>query len=58
VPAIGIALVISYLTHSTTVPRRKDDDEDASKEIIRSVVTAIASPFLVLLFGWIVHQFM
>ena len=51
-PAIGIALVISYLTHQTI------DCESKKKELEEKVAYAalvILRPFFVLFFGWVVH---
>jgi len=55
-PAIGIALVVSYLTHQ--ISSGKKDDRAASDQIGKMIVHAIVGPLFTLLFGWVVHLFM
>lgn len=56
VQAIGIALVVSFLTRKTDT---KDDDTRSTKEkfAVASIAVFIA-PAFALFFGWIVHFFM
>ena len=56
VQAIGIALVISYLTHQRVdceKPKR-----EYSELIAGAVIDAILTPLFVLFIGWFVHLFM
>ncbi len=55
-PAIGIAIVISYLTHQ--VNAKKDDGESFGKKMVRGIVLTTLEPSFALLFGYIVHLFM
>ena len=57
VPAIGIAMVVSYLTHQTHESEKKDDDGIGVK-IFKAVILSLGKPAFTLLFGWIVHLFM
>lgn len=50
--AIGIALVVGYMTKSYDNKKSEDD------EIIGAIITAFIRPFMVLGIGWIVLQFM
>jgi len=51
--AIGVALVVTYLTYHSAGSDIKDGTEEAVK---RTVFQALF-PLLALGFGWIVHQF-
>ena len=54
-PAIGLALVVSYLTHQNI------DCEPKKKEAVEKGVyftMLVLRPFFVLFFGWIVHLYM
>ncbi len=55
VQAIGIALVVGFLTHQKKITNKKDGNDETDW-----VVTTInlLSPFIVLLIGYIVHLFM
>jgi hypothetical protein len=55
-PAIGVALVVSYLTHQSR-PSTKSD-KDAAEQFIESVVLGLLYPAIVLFVGWIVSFFM
>ncbi len=56
VPAIGIALVVGYMTHQM---REKKKDEQSFKQIIaHGTAYAIIKPSFALFTGWIVHLFM
>ena len=57
VPAIGISMVASYLTHQ---PRHasKKEEQSFSDTIIEGIGMAVLEPSFALLFGWIVHLFM
>ena len=57
-PAIGMALVVSYLTHQSIPSSEKEDKEDIGLTIAKAVFRSVAYPALVLLFGGIVHSFM
>jgi multisubunit Na+/H+ antiporter MnhB subunit len=52
--AIGIAMVISYLTHQYD-PYESPDS--ASERMLKSAVVGLCKPGFALLFGWIVLQF-
>ncbi len=58
VPAIGMALVVSYLTYQRIPSSEKEDKEELGLTIAKAVFRTLMHPALVLLFGWIVHQFM
>ncbi|HVB19769.1 MAG TPA: hypothetical protein VNF51_00560 [Candidatus Paceibacterota bacterium] len=55
--AIGIALVIGYLTKQETHDSR-DDKRSFGEVISRATVMSILKPRIALLFGWVVHLFM
>ena len=57
VPAIGIAMVVSYLTHQIDT-HKKEEKRSFGKTIAHSTVFAILKPSLALFFGWVVHLFM
>ncbi len=56
VQAIGIAMVVSYLTyqHIDTQPK----DEDSTSKMIGMGVLTVARPLIAVAFGWVVHSFM
>ncbi len=56
-PAIGIALVIGYLTHQSN-PDVEEKERETSEKVARVIATSIVRPLFVLLFGWVVHLFM
>jgi hypothetical protein len=55
-PAIGIALVIGYLTKEQQ--SSTDSTKSAGDKFGEAAVYAIVHPLIVLLFGWAVHLFM
>jgi len=57
VPAIGIAMVVSYLTHQYS-GTKKDNDESFGETILKGAMLAILKPSFALFFGYIVHLFM
>lgn len=53
--AIGLALVVRYLTHpliDCQEPKR-----EAMERVIRSALIAFDTPAFALVFGWVVHKF-
>lgn len=57
VPAIGIAIVVGYLTHQMN-ECKKEEDDDLGAKITKLVVITLGKPAFALFFGWIVHLFM
>ena len=55
--AIGIGLIISYLTYHSTKPN-KSDSTDTAEIVINAVLQAIIPALTTLIFGWVVVQFM
>lgn len=55
-PAIGLALVVSFLTRQSYAT--KEPEGDFSTRMARAIVHALLVPTLVLGIGWVVHQFM
>lgn len=55
-PAIGLAMVVSFLTHQRDAS--KEPEGDFSARMAKSVAHALVMPALVLGIGWVVHQFM
>lgn len=51
--AIGISLVVSYLTHQ----RSDSSDDDKDNLLLKWVARLVLNPLVALLFGWIVHFF-
>lgn len=56
VAAIGIAMVVSYLTHQVNSCQK--EKKKFSEELAGGVTLALLRPSFALLFGWIVHLFM
>jgi hypothetical protein len=56
VQAIGIAMVVGYLTyqHIDTQPK----DGEAMGKIVSAVIQSVARPVFAVTFGWVVHSFM
>ena len=54
-PAIGIALVIGFMTHRPDV---KSDETPIGEKIIRASIDAILYPLIALIIAWVVHLFM
>lgn len=53
VPAIGVGLAVSFLTHQVQNKSDEDSDERALRTIIESAVVAVFA----LIYGWVVFQF-
>lgn len=59
VPSIGIAMVVSYLTHQVHgCDRKKEKDQSFVEAISYSIAFVFLKPSIALFFGWIVHLFM
>ncbi|MBI2466133.1 MAG: hypothetical protein HYV66_02820 [Candidatus Sungbacteria bacterium] len=56
VPAIGVAMVVSYLTHQTH--NCKKEERNFGEMVAEGAARAVVNPSLALFFGWIVHLFM
>ena len=56
VPAIGVAIVVSYLTYQTHDCVK--EEMSYGKAIGKGIAMAILKPSLALFFGWIVRLFM
>jgi hypothetical protein len=52
-PAIGLSLIVGYLTHQAP-PRTVDTDR--SRETLHLIVGAVLTPAFALLIGWIVWR--
>jgi hypothetical protein len=57
VPAIGIAMVVGYLTHQTE-PDVEEKERETGEKLLRLIALVFFRPAFALFFGWIVHQFM
>jgi hypothetical protein len=57
-PAIGIALVVGYLTKQYDDNSSDDKDKSFGYVLFKSTVIAFVRPLFALLFGYIVHLFM
>lgn len=55
-PAIGLAMVVSYLTYQ--ISDCEESDKGFGEKIARGVAYAIMKPGFALFAGWIVHKFM
>lgn len=55
-PAIGVAIVVGYLTKQ--IDRYTDTNKSAAERIAESIGYIFLSPAFALAFGWIVHSFM
>lgn len=56
VPAIGVAMVVNYLTYQTH--NCKKEKKSFGEQLAEGTMMAILKPSLALFFGWIVHLFM
>lgn len=56
VPAIGVAMVVSYLTYQ--MHDCKKEETSFGETIAKGTAVAILKPSFALFFGWIVHMFM
>jgi hypothetical protein len=56
VQAIGIAMVVGYLTyqHIDTQPK----DGEAMEKLVNAGITSVIRPVFAVAFGWVVHSFM
>lgn len=54
-PAIGISMIVKYLTHQNDFEKGDREWED---QVVRVLFYAAFYPLMVLGFGWIVHSFM
>lgn len=57
VHAIGISLLVIYLTQETQKPD-EDDERSATEKIAGGVAASIVKPAFILFFGWVVHLFL
>jgi len=55
-PAIGISLVVRYLTNQYDA--YTDETKSTSERAFISLVYTFAHPALALVFGWVLHSFM
>src|SRR3989344_254836 len=55
--AIGIALVVGMLTHQSQHYYPEDKDEKTSNKVVR-IIEPFLTPFVILLIGWVVRQYM
>lgn len=55
-PAIGLAMVVSFLTHQSDAS--KAPEGDFSDHMAKAVAHALLLPAMVLGIGWVVKQFM
>lgn len=53
--AIGVSILVSYLTHQTN---NSDDNDDASKTFWTMIITSFCKSGLVMLMGYVAHSFM
>ena len=53
--AIGLALVVSYMTHQ---PTRDDPDKDATEKAIEGAISLALKPAVALGFGWVIARWM
>ena len=58
VPAIGLGLVVSFLTYQEIDCQKKESNETLLKATINPLLIAIFRPLIVLLLGWILQLFM
>ena len=53
--AIGLALIVSYLTHQ--LDNREKDNRTASEVLVAGIATSFVKPLIVLLTGWVVKLY-
>lgn len=60
VPAIGIGLLVSFLTHQNTPPYPGDAEKsmELSDAIGSAIVNVVVDPLYALVIGWVVSLFM
>ena len=56
--AIGITLIVDLLIRNVATRGSVDKESDTDKKLARSLGRAFLTPFIILLIGWIVLQFM
>ena len=55
-PAIGLSLIVSFLTYQSDAKTPTDDS--ATDAFVKATLSTILMPLAALCIGWIVHQFM
>ena len=55
VPAIGLVLVVGFLTHRVT---KKSDSKSTSDMLVEALIASLLNPLVFLLIGWIVTLFL
>lgn len=55
-PAIGVALIVSYLTYQSIDTQEKD--EDSTTKLVKSSIMVFIRAALALFIGWIIQMFM
>jgi hypothetical protein len=55
-PAIGLSLIVSFLTYQYDA--KTPTDGDATDEFVRAAIGSFLLPLAAIGIGWIVHQFM
>ena len=58
VPAIGLSVVVGYLTHQYTPKAVKPEDDGKWDETVRAISHILRQPVFALLVGWVVKQWM
>lgn len=58
VQAIGISLVVGYLTHQDGQSKSDDKDRDWISILVTGVVKVVGGPLLVLFIGWIIQHWL
>lgn len=56
VPAIGVAMVVSYLTHQ--MHNCQEEKKSFREKLVEGTMVAVLRPSFALFFGWIIHLFM
>lgn len=54
-PAIGVALVVNFLTHQA---KSEPKGEDKTEQLLKSIVHMALKPAMALAIGWVVKQWM
>ncbi len=60
VQAIGLSLMIGYMTHHLKSDDKDngDDEDSAGAKTLKNLLFAIFYPLLILSLGWVIHLFM